>query len=181
MRHTVHKWFWVWNFDKEEAWLNEMAAKGLCLVSVGFGKFEFEDCDPGEYKICLQLLDKMPRHPESQKYVAFVESTGAEHVGSFTRWAYFRRKASEGDFRLFSDYSSRIKYLSSMIAMVALVTWANLLTGLNNVLLAWTGTAYPVNYAFGALSLTISMLGTAGTIRLLKKRKKLKEESQLFE
>jgi hypothetical protein len=33
--------FWVWDFDKEEKWLNEMAAKGLSLVSVGFYKYEF--------------------------------------------------------------------------------------------------------------------------------------------
>lgn len=26
MRRTVHKWFWVWDFDKEEKWLNIMAA-----------------------------------------------------------------------------------------------------------------------------------------------------------
>ena len=22
---TLHKWFWVWEFEKEERWLNEMA------------------------------------------------------------------------------------------------------------------------------------------------------------
>lgn len=27
-RRTMHKWFWVWEFDKEEAWLNEMANTG---------------------------------------------------------------------------------------------------------------------------------------------------------
>ena len=36
MRKVIHKWFAAWNFDKEERWLNEMAAKGLGLVSVGF-------------------------------------------------------------------------------------------------------------------------------------------------
>lgn len=82
MRQTIHKLFWVWEFDKEEKWLNEMAAKGLCLISVGFCKYEFEDCEPGEYKVCLQLLDKMLRHPESQKYIEFLETTGAEHIDS---------------------------------------------------------------------------------------------------
>ena len=85
MRKTIRKWFWIWDFDKEEKWLNEMAAKGLCLVSVGFCKYEFEDCLPGEYKICLQLLKKCPRNPEMQKYMEFMEETGAEHVGTFTR------------------------------------------------------------------------------------------------
>ena len=36
MRRIIKKLFFVWDFDKEEKWLNEMAAKGLCLVSTGF-------------------------------------------------------------------------------------------------------------------------------------------------
>ena len=27
-RKTVWKWFWVWDFEKEERWLNEMALAG---------------------------------------------------------------------------------------------------------------------------------------------------------
>ena len=27
-RKTMTRWFWVWQFEKEEAWLNEMAASG---------------------------------------------------------------------------------------------------------------------------------------------------------
>lgn len=49
MRKIIHKAIFAWNFDKEEKWLNEMAAKGLCLISVGFCKYEFEDCEPGEF------------------------------------------------------------------------------------------------------------------------------------
>ena len=36
---------------KEEAWLNEMAAKGLTLVSVRFLAYEFENTLPGEYQV----------------------------------------------------------------------------------------------------------------------------------
>ena len=53
MRKTVHKWFWAWEFDKEEKWLNEMAAKGLTLASMHFTKYMFEETDPGEYQIRL--------------------------------------------------------------------------------------------------------------------------------
>ena len=121
MRQTIHKCFFVWDFDKEEQWLNEMAAKGLALVSVGFCKYEFEDCVPGEYRVCLQLLDKLPRHPEMQKYIEFMEETGAEHVGSFTRWIYFRKKAAEGSFEVFSDNASRVKYLTNITSFVSLI------------------------------------------------------------
>ena len=136
MRTTIRKVFFVWNFDKEEQWLNEMAAKGLCLVSAGFCKYEFEDCIPGEFKICLQLLEKSPRNPEMQKYIEFLEQTGAEHIGSFTRWVYFRTKASDGDFHLFSDNASRGKYLTHILGFIALIVAMNLLIGLENLALA---------------------------------------------
>ena len=173
MRQTIRKLFWTWDFDKEEKWLNEMAAKGLCLVSVGFCRFEFEDCEPGEYKICLQLMEKMPNHPESRKYIEFLESTGAEHIGSFTRWAYFRKKASEGDFELFSDNASRIKHLSAIISLIAIITAANLLIGIDNIYLAWSIPS-PAHF-FGAINLAIGIFGLFGCFRLQKKRKKIKE------
>ena len=179
MRQTIRKWFWIWDFDKEEKWLNEMAAKGLSLVSVGFCKYEFEDSMPGEYRVCLQLLDKMPRHPESIKYIDFLETTGAEHVGSFTRWAYFRKKATEGDFELFSDNDSRIKYISKVIGLVSLITIANWIVGINNVFLATSFLSY-INY-LGVINLFIGLFGSWGIIRLIRKRKKMKQEGQLFE
>lgn len=179
MRQTIRKLFWVWDFDKEEKWLNEMAAKGLSLVAVGFCKYEFEDCKPGEYRICLQLLDKMPGHPESRKYIEFLETTGAEHVGSFTRWVYFRKKASEGEFELFSDNASRIKYLGSVISLIAFVTIMNLFVGLYNLFLAITYSS-SVNY-LGFLNLALGIFGALGVLRLFKKRKRMKEEGQLFE
>ena len=113
-----------------------MAAKGLSMVSYNFCKYEFEDCDPGEYKICLQLLDNNYKHPESQKYIEFIESTGAEHVGSYMRWIYFRRKAELGEFEMFSDNDSRVKYLSKVIAFIAIISGLNLFVGIYNVLIA---------------------------------------------
>ena len=179
MRKTIRKWFWIWNFDKEEKWLNEMAAKGLCLVSVGFCKYEFEDCLPGEYKICLQLLEKCPCNPEMQKYMEFMEETGAEHVGTFTRWVYFRKKSSEGDFHLFSDNASRVKYLTNMLGFITLIVALNLLIGLENLAIAlFVGS--PGNY-LGFLNLAIGLFGLPGTIKLWKKRSRIKKESQLFE
>lgn len=179
MRRIIKKLFFVWDFDKEEKWLNEMAAKGLCLVSTGFCKYEFEDCIPGEYRICLQLLEKSPRNPEMQKYIEFLEDTGVEHVGSFTRWVYFRKKASEGDFTLFSDNTSRVKYLSSILSFITLIVGLNLYIGLYNIFVVFFLHS-PFNY-IGLLNLAIALLGLPGTIKLWKKRNRMKRESQLFE
>ena len=179
MRTVIRKLFFVWDFEKEEQWLNEMAAKGFGLVSVGFCKYEFEACLPGEYKVCMQLLEKMPRHPETQKYIEFIEETGAEHVGSFTRWVYFRKKSADGAFALFSDNESRVKYLTSIFSFIALVVGCNLVIGLENLFLALS-LGFSGNW-LGFLNLAIAIFGIPGTVKLWKKRKRMKQECQLFE
>ena len=35
-RKIVKKWIWIWDFDKEERWLNTMAPSGWVLGKVGF-------------------------------------------------------------------------------------------------------------------------------------------------
>ena len=118
MKKVVHKWFWAWSFEKEEKWLNEMAAKGLVLSSVDFCKYVFEDSLPDQYNVRLELLENAPTHPESEKYIRFLEETGAEHVGSVNRWIYLRRPAEMGPFDLFSDNASRVRHLGRILSLL---------------------------------------------------------------
>ena len=60
MRTTQYRWFWAWDFEKEEKWLNQMAAQGWALVSVGYCRYEFEACEPGSCAVRLELLDSLP-------------------------------------------------------------------------------------------------------------------------
>ena len=179
MRKVIHKWFWMWDFEKEEQWLNEMAAKGLALVGVGFCRYEFEDCAPGEYKVCLELLENNSHGAENEKYIGFLEETGAEHVGTWFRWAYFRKKAADEDFALFSDNDSRINYLTRIIRMVALLGGVNLYIGCYNLFLFFTWDN-GVNL-LGVINLLIAAIAAVGLFRLLQKRKKLQREQQIFE
>ena len=179
MRRRIHKWFWVWDFDKEEKWLNEMAAKGLALASVGFCRYEFEDCVPGEFKICLEFLENKFKRAENEKYVEFLEETGAEHVGTFCGWAYFRKRAAEDDFRLFSDNTSRIRHLTRIIGPIAFVLGLNLFVGCYNLSLYFFW--HHGFSLYGIVNLLIAAFGSIGLTRLVRKRKKLKSEQQLFE
>ena len=179
MKKVIRKCFWAWNFDKEEKWLNEMAAKGLALTSVSFCRYEFEDCAPGEYKICLEFLEHKFRDAENAKYIEFLEETGAEHVGSFLRWAYFRKRGEEGEFKLFSDHASRIKHLTRIIAFIALLVGLNFYLGCYNLFLYFFW--HHAISLIGILNLLVAVFGGIGLIRLLRKRKKLKNEQQIFE
>ena len=85
-KKTVFKLFFVWDFEKEERWLNEMAQEGWVLDNTGFSFYTFVLCEPGEYIIRLEM------NPSSD-YRAFVKELGAEYIGGFINWVYFRRKA----------------------------------------------------------------------------------------
>lgn len=122
----VRKWFWLWEFEEEERWLNQMADSGWALEKVGFAVFYFRPCQPGEYIIRTEMRDK------DDAYVAFVEETGAEYVGRMAKWIYFRRKTELGDFRLFSDLESQIAHLGKMAKTMKGVGLANLIIGLAN-------------------------------------------------
>lgn len=177
MRKVIHKWFLDW--EKEEKWINEMAAKGLALTSIGLGRFEFEECDPGEYKYRCELLPELPNHPESEQYIRFVESTGAEHVTSWMRWVYFRKKASEGEFELFSDNASKIKHLSAVLALIGVIAGLNLFVGAYNITLALVFSS-PVNF-MGLGNIALGAFLTALFIRYFRRRQRLKGEKTLFE
>ncbi|MDF2541342.1 MAG: hypothetical protein K0S47_1060 [Herbinix sp.] len=111
MRFTRIRIFLVNQYEKEEKWLNEMAAKGFAMVSIRGGIcYEFESCNPGEYIYRLELLENNITSPESLHYIKFVEETGAVMIGTWFRWVYFRKKASEGEFMLFSDIASKVTH-----------------------------------------------------------------------
>lgn len=183
MRQKINKLFFVWDFDKEEKWLNEMAAKGLALVGVGFCKYEFEDCEPGEYTCRMELLEHRPDHPESRKHIAFIEEIGAEQVGSYGRWVYFRKKKADGEFELYSDLESRLKQLSLVQTFLTPIAAVNLASGLNNIHLAFLHGNFisGANMWAGIINVLCTLFILIGIILLHIKKKHLKKEHILYE
>ncbi len=182
MRHTIKKLFWVWDFDKEEKWLNEMAAKGLALVSVGFCRYEFEDTTPGEYTVRMEYLENGEKHPETHKYISFMEETGAEQVGYFNRWVFFRKKTEDGAFEIFSDHISRIKHLKRIISWIMLLAVTNLLVGSSNVFLFFTNLEDGIWLnALGFINILLAVWAFWGNFRLVNKKKRLEKEKQIYE
>ena len=126
-RKKIHRIFWVWEFEKEERWLNEMALEGWALDKAAFCSYRFVRCEPGEYIIRMEMS-------KSTEYRNFVEGLGAEYVGGCVNWVYFRRKAKLGSFELLSDIDSRLTHLSRIDRMLSLICLANLILGITNSL-----------------------------------------------
>ena len=183
MRHTVYKLLWAWEYDKEEKWLNEMAAKGKALVSVGLCKYIFEDSEPGEYSFKIELLDHMPTNAKSKSYLLFLEDTGAEHVGSIFRWIYIRKKTSEGSLDLYSDIGSKMKYLKRLQIFFFSLLIFELCIGIMNISIgAFSYNRMNTTYLFmGILLLFIALMCGIAAFRHTQKLHALRIESRIRE
>ena len=180
MRQVIRKWFWAWEFDKEEQWLNDMAVQGKALVSARYATYEFEDSAPGEYAVRLEMLKDAPDSAEGKAYIDFVESTGAEYVGKVMKWVYFRKKAADGPFELHGDNATRIKHLGGIIRLLNPLAAVNVGCGAYNLCIgiAWNSS---VNAVCAGLSAAVSVLLFRGIYKLKEKKNWLQKEARLFE
>ena len=166
-RKIVKKWIWIWEFDKEERWLNTMAQQGWVLDKLGFCRYEFIPCEPGEYTVRLEMRE----HDEA--YLSFMADTGAEYVGRMMKWIYFRKKTEDGSFDIFSDVDSRIAHLERMCQTMKILGIANLVIGLANSL-------NPV-IDFGWVNLLCATLLMYALGRLEGKKEALEKDRLLME
>ena len=165
-KKTVYKWFFVWDFDKEEQWLNEMALAGWVLDGVGWCRYTFRACEPGEYTVRLEM------HGYDPQYTEFMAESGAEYVGRVLQWLYFRKKADEGPFDIFSDIDSRIAHLNRIGTLVTALGVMNLIIGTIN--------AFSFN-SIGVVNLLLASVLTYGLGRIHEKAGMLKRDRQLYE
>jgi len=172
MTKTVIKLFWLWNFDREEAWLNEMSQQGWHLCRVGLCTYVFERGQPGQYIYRLEMLAHAVSYPESVKYIAFIEETGAQKVGTLFSWVYFRKRAEEGGFDLHSDIASRITHLDRMLWSIAFLAAFNVFN-CANMLAQWLERERSVGGAMFLLCLAVAVLGVVGVWRIVRKRRAL--------
>ena len=179
MRKVIKKLFWAWDFEKEEKWLNEMAAKGLALVDYSICRYSFEECEPGEYSFKIQLLEHRPNHPESEQYIRFIEETGAEQVASYLNWVYFRKKTADGPFEIFSDIDSKLKHYILIKNLLVPFGILNICSGISNIINCWFNVKELIWLPF--VNIAVAVLLFAGISGIKKKIKELKSEQAIHE
>ena len=166
-RKTITKWFWVWQFEQEEEWLNEMAAGGWVLESVGICRYTFVRCEPGTYTVRTEM------RPYDDQYVKFMEETGAEYIGRMMMWIYFRKKTEDGVFDLYSDIDSRISHLDRIGRVLLAIGGANLVIGLVN--------SFNPAARAGWVNLLCATLLMYGLGRIHGKKESLEKDRELHE
>lgn len=180
MKQKFHKWFWVWEFEKEVQWLNAMAAKGFGLCHVGLATYWFEDIEPGEYTYYLELADNLPGSEKGKEYLDFLAECGTEYVGNYIRWTYLRRKTADGPFELHADLDSKIAHLRRILLLLLPAGLLNLWSAYLNI---HHGLLYhsDSNLITGCVGLTVLLLLLYAEIRIGTRMHKLKKERRLHE
>jgi len=105
MNEKLVKWrlFFVWEEDKEERWLEEMASQGWHLIKGGL-RFVFERGEPAEIRY---RLDYRRRFPQGEgEYFTMYRDAGWEHICDFKQWHYFRSPAAAGAPDIYTDVES---------------------------------------------------------------------------
>lgn len=116
MQKIIKKWFWAWNDDKEEDFLEEMAAKGFFLENAGLGRYTFSEGEPKKIKYQLDFkgLTKM----KEDEYLQIFEDSGWKYISCLGSWYYFAREytdSDEPDISIFNDNKSRIQKYRRLI------------------------------------------------------------------
>ena len=133
MNRRIWKLFFAWDYEKEETWLNQMAARGLHFIEYTFpGRYTFEEGAPGEYIYRLEYLKG--RYEEDRNYIEFLNETGVEQVTQFLRWGYFRKKSAEGPFELYSDIDSRIGHYRRISSLMGLFGFSQFFFSISRII-----------------------------------------------
>lgn len=108
IRVSKFKWFWGWQDDKQEAWLEEMSREGLQMTNIkAFGRYVFKVDTTKEY---VYRMDFDRTSGRDSDYFRLIEEAGWERVIQVLGWQYWRKETSEGkSAEIFTDNESKIK------------------------------------------------------------------------
>ncbi|MDP2965206.1 MAG: DUF2812 domain-containing protein [Pelolinea sp.] len=114
--------FFIWQDDKEEAWLKELSLEDLRLDSVNFPfTYNFNEEPSKKYAYHLNA----PKDPgmNLETFKKPFQESGWEHIGRMNGWHYFRKEVS-GETELVLDWGNKTKadkYQKSMMFLVGLL------------------------------------------------------------
>lgn len=114
------KWFWHWEDDKEEAWLTQLAKRGLHLKSLAlFGKYTFAEGAPRDV---VYRLDFVTSNKKDEAYFQLFRDAGWEHVGEMMGWQYWRKEVKPGETpEIFTDAESKIQKYQRLLGFLAII------------------------------------------------------------
>ncbi len=120
------RFYSVADYEKEEAFLNEMARAGWNLTAVGFCRYIFRRGTEGEYIYKLDMVERTESDEVKESYFNFLTDCGIRIVGEFKDWIYLQKRASDGPFDMKNDTYAKLRQVNKVYSF-SLRTVSNLL------------------------------------------------------
>jgi hypothetical protein len=114
---SVWKLFFVWQAEKEERWLEQMARHGWHLVRGGI-RFTFRQGPPAEVRYRLDYRRGL--HGGLEEFKTLCRDAGWEYVDRFLDWHYFRATSAAAP-ELYTDTESLIDRDRRILGLLLLV------------------------------------------------------------
>lgn len=128
------RFYSIADYEKEEAFLNEMARAGWNLTAVGFCRYIFRRGNEGEYIYKLDMVERTESDEVKESYFNFLTECGIRVVGEFKDWIYLQKRASEGPFDMKNDTYTKLRHVNKVYSF-SLRTLCNLLRILAGIML----------------------------------------------
>lgn len=129
------KWWWGWNSEKVENWLEEQEANGLRLDKVSLFGTRFHFVENASQKVRYSI-DYQPKIDKD--YINLIHDDGWELIPVGAGWYVCRKEYEHERPHLYSDYDSLIdrnkKLLSLLIAcsLPAFAVWPTVIENQND-------------------------------------------------
>jgi hypothetical protein len=177
---TVFKAIFAWEDEKEEKWLEQMAAEGWMLISVAPYVYKFQRSEPE--KVVFRLDYKNTLDKDYQEYLTIYKDAGWEIFATFANWHYFKIKPENNEVpEIFNSGKVKAqKYRRLLLGMVPIFPIYIILLNpafrySENVT---DGFVYGVLTAIKIVMNLLLLLMAYAIIRILAKIKKLESESK---
>ena len=192
MRRVIHKLFWIWQLEKEQAWINEMASHGYSLEHAGRFTFEFDETEPDKYIYKEIFLKGWGESAENLKYFKFLEEMGIKVVCYInypgTCWVYTRALKEDypDGIELYSDIDSKINYRKVMAGYLIFVIAVTLFAALLNISIVvnyWLthGMVMTLNLICSIAMSALCVAAFIATVKAFIKIGNLKKERKIHE
>ncbi|MCC3359609.1 DUF2812 domain-containing protein [Bacillus sp. REN16] len=168
------------DYEKEEKWVNEMAAQGWHLEKFFLGRFTFAEGEPGAFIYRNEFISLSGA--EKDDYFEFLRDSGITIINEFGGWVYMKKATADGPFELYTDTKSKITYYKRLINLFFLLFLVNAWMGYANISIFWDKTEKVfISPYIGILNILAALLMAYPMIKIFQRKKALEKDQQFFE
>jgi len=140
----VFKWWWAWEYEKIEDWLEKMEAGGLRLVETSFRGvyFHLEKCTPTKARYCIDFQTKL-----TPDYMSIINDDGWKLYQIGMGWYILRKEYQEERPNLYTGFEGLIARNKFLLKLMCIATAIELLCFSNII---WDIYKFPSNSLIAA-------------------------------